>query len=86
MKEIKCYKNTPQGLELVGVVDDYESFTFTRKYADCGEWQLVLNGSTKNATLVKDMYYISMGNGVAGFVEQLESNVGENNQIIYTGV
>ncbi len=85
MKEIKCYKNTPQGLELVGVVDDYESFTFTRKYADCGEWQLVLNGSTRNATLVKDMDYISMGNGVAGFVEQLESNVGENNQIIYTG-
>lgn len=85
MKEIKCYKNTPQGLELVGVVDDYESFTFTRKYADCGEWQLVLNGSTKHATLVKDMDYISMGNGVAGFVEQLESNVGENNQIIYTG-
>ena len=85
MKEIKCYKNTPNGLELVGVVDDYESFSFTRKYSDCGEWQLVLNGNTRNAKLIKDMDYISMGSGVSGVVEQIENNVGENNQIIYSG-
>ena len=85
MEEIKCYKNTPNGLELVGVVDDYESFSFTRKYSDCGEWQLVLNGNTKHAKLIKDMDYISMGPGVSGVVEQIENNVGENNQIIYSG-
>ena len=85
MKEIKCYKNTPNGLELVGVVDDYESFSFTRKYSDCGEWQLVLNGNTRHAKLIKDIDYISMGSGVSGVVEQIENNVGENNQIIYSG-
>lgn len=85
MKEIKCYKNTPNGLELVGIVDDYESFSFTRKYSDCGEWQLVLNGNTRHAKLIEDMDYISMGSGVSGVVEQIENNVGENNQIIYSG-
>lgn len=85
MNEIKCYKNTPNGLMLVGVVDDYQSFNFTRSYSECGEWQLTLNGSTKNAQLIKEMDYISMGNGVCGVVEQLESNVGSNNTITYKG-
>ena len=85
MKEIKCYKNTSNGLELIGVVDDYQSFTFTRNYSGCGEWQLVLNGNTRNAALIKDVDYISMSNGVAGIVEGLQNTVGDNNTIIYTG-
>ena len=85
MNEIKCYKNTPNGLMLVGVVDDYQSFSFTRSYSECGEWQLTLNGSTKNAQLIKEMDYISMDNGICGIVEQLESNVGSNNTITYKG-
>ena len=85
MKEIRCYKNTSNGLVLVGVIDDYQSFSFTRTYSDCGEWQLTLNGDTKNAKLVKGMNYISMNNGVCGVVEQLENNVGSNNIITYKG-
>ena len=85
MKEIRCYKNTSNGLVLVGVIDDYQSFSFTRTYSDCGEWQLTLNGDTKNAKLVKGMNYISMNNGVCGVVEQLENNVGSNNITTYKG-
>jgi hypothetical protein len=86
MADIKCYTLTENGLKLVGVVDDYTSFVFTRKYSDVGEWQLVINALSENAKLIKDINFISNGDGVAGIVKKVVSNIGTDNTIIYSGV
>lgn len=86
MAEIKCYKLTDSGLKLVGVVDDYTSFSLTRKYSDIGEWQLVISALTDNAKLIKDIDFISMGNGVAGIIRKNVIKMGEGNEITYTGM
>lgn len=86
MADIKCYTLTENGLKLVGVVDDYISFVFTRKYSDVGEWQLVINALSENAKLIKDINFISNGDGVAGIVKKVVSNIGTDNTIIYSGI
>jgi len=68
LASIYCYKYAEPKLNLLGVVDDFVSFNFTRSYSGIGEWQLVLNGSSLNASRIKGMDFISLGENVAGFV------------------
>ena len=75
MASIYCYKYAEPKLNLLGVVDDFVSFNFTRSYSGIGEWQLVLDGSSLNATRVKGMDFISVADGVAGYVKHYEDTV-----------
>lgn len=84
--DIYCYKHTAAGLTLVGVVDDFISFNFTRRYADIGEWQLVLDGESLNAQRVRDADFIRAGQGVAGLVQSIEEGKGEQRTLTLTGV
>lgn len=86
MAELKCYKLTDDGLKLVGVVDDYTSFTFKRKYSDVGEWQLTVNALSDNAKLIKGFEFISNGDGVAGIVKKVTTSVGDKNIVTYSGI
>lgn len=84
--DIYCYKHAAAGLTLVGVVDDFISFNFTRRYADIGEWQLVLDGASLNAQRVRDADFIRAGQGVAGLVQSIEEGKGEQRTLTLTGV
>lgn len=84
--DIYCYKHAAAGLTLVGVVDDFISFNFTRRYADIGEWQLVLDGESLNAQRVRDADFIRAGQGVAGLVQSIEEGKGEQRTLTLTGV
>ena len=87
MASIYCYSYAEPTLNLLGVVDDFISFNFTRSYSGIGEWQLVLDGSTLNAQRVKGMNFISLGKNVAGYVAKCEDNTTAGvNTVTFTGV
>ena len=87
MASIYCYSYAEPKLNLLGVVDDFLSFNFNRSYSGIGEWQLVIDGSSLNATRIKGMDFISLADGVAGYVQRTEDIV-ENgvHTITYSGV
>lgn len=83
---IYCYKYTTT-LDLLGVVDDFVSFSFQRSFSGVGEFQLVINGNSLNAARVKEANVISVRNGVAGFISKVEEIHSEDSyQITFTGV
>jgi hypothetical protein len=89
MAEIKCYTfdNATGILTKVGIIDDFTSFSFKRGYTNVGEWQLVLDGNSVNASRIKGMQIISVSDGVAGLVSKCEeSNTDNQHTITYTGV
>lgn len=87
MASIYCYSYAEPTLNLLGVVDDFISFNFTRSYSGIGEWQLVLDGSTLNAQRVKGMNFISLDKDVAGYVAKCEDNTTAGvNTVTFTGV
>ena len=87
MASIYCYGYNEPTLDLLGVVDDYVSFNFTRSYSGIGEWQLVLDGSSLNAQRVKGMDFISIDTNVAGFVKHYEDTIEDGKHTItFNGV
>lgn len=87
MASIYCYSYAEPKLNLLGVVDDFLSFNFNRSYSGVGEWQLVIDGSTLNATRVKGMNFISLADGVAGYVRHVEDIVEDGaHTITFSGV
>ena len=68
MPNIYCYQYAEPTLNLLGVVDDFISFNFARSYSGIGVWQLVINGTSLNASRIKEMDFISLENDVAGLV------------------
>ncbi len=85
MVNIYCYKDA-QPLELLGVVDDFISFSFQRSYSGIGEWQLTLNADSLNAQRIKEMKYIRVSDKVAGYVaKHTEVNEDNTHTITYTG-
>jgi len=85
MVNIYCYKDA-QPLELLGVVDDFISFSFQRSYSGIGSWQLTLNADSLNAQRIKDMKYIRVSEKVAGYVvKHVEKEEDNAHTITYTG-
>ena len=66
--EIRCFQYTENGLKLVGVVDDYESFTFERSYSSIGSWSLTISAFSKNVVYLRACDIISAGEGCAGLL------------------
>lgn len=87
MASIYCYEYGEPKLSLLGVVDDFISFNFTRSYSGIGEWQLVLDGSSLNAQRVKGMDFISLGEDKAGLVQHYENTIEDGNHTLtFSGV
>lgn len=87
MASIYCYSYAEPKLNLLGVVDDFISFNFTRSYSGIGEWQLTLDGNSLNASRIKGMDFISLNNGVAGYVKHYEDIIQDGQHTItYSGV
>lgn len=83
---IYCYKYTTT-LELLGVVDDFVSFSFQRSYSGIGEFQLVLDGQSLNASRVKEANVIRVSAGVSGYISKVsETHTDGEYRIILTGV
>lgn len=76
MKEIQCYKyNTQTGkVELVGLVDDYESFIFSRSYAGVGEFSITISGFSNNIKRIEASDIIQIDNRCAGILTEKEDN------------
>ena len=70
---IKCYK---QGMTMVGILDDFISFTFSRSYSGLGTWDLEVDGNSLNAQRITGMDFIAVSDGVAGLVTR-ESRDGD---------
>lgn len=66
--EIRCFKYKNGALELVGIVDDYESFTFERSYSAIGSWSLTINAFSKNTVYLQNSDVISAGTGCSGLI------------------
>ena len=87
MASIYCYKYGEPKLSLLGVIDDFTSFNFTRSYSGIGEWQLVLDGSSLNAQRVKGMDFISIGEDKAGLVQHYEDTIEDGEHTLtFSGV
>lgn len=87
MASIYCYKYGEPNLSLLGVIDDFTSFNFTRSYSGIGEWQLVLDGSSLNAQRVKGMDFISIGEDKAGLVQHYEDTIEDGEHTLtFSGV
>ena len=87
MASIYCYKYGEPKLSLLGVIDDFTSFNFTRSYSGIGEWQLVLDGSSLNAQRVKGMDFISIGDDKAGLVQHYEDTIEDGEHTLtFSGV
>lgn len=87
MASIYCYEYGEPKLSLLGVVDDFISFNFTRSYSGIGEWQLVLDGSSLNAQRVKGMDFISLGEDKAGLVQHYENTIEDGKHTLtFSGV
>lgn len=87
MASIYCYKYGEPKLSLLGVIDDFTSFNFTRSYSGIGEWQLVLDGSSLNAQRVKGMDFISIGEDKAGLVLHYEDTIEDGEHTLtFSGV
>ena len=86
MSSIYCYKQgTP--LELLTIVDDFISFSFTRSYNGVRNWELVLDANSLNAARIEGVDFISVGPKVAGLVKKVQKDRREEeNVIIYNGV
>lgn len=86
MKSIYCYKQASPLIQLA-VIDDYYSFSFVRSFTGIGQWQLVLNADTPNASKVEQMDFISVDSGIAGMVTKVEKyHKDEENRVVYTGI
>ena len=83
---IYCWKYHTPNLELLAVVDDFTSFSFTRSYAGIGTWQLVLDGHTLNANRIQDIDFISFENGAGLVKKQTKSYTNNVAKIQITGV
>ena len=68
MKDIQCFSYNGGAIQLVGIVDDYSSFTFERSYSGIGEWQVVISGYSHNADYFTRADFIKAGEGVAGLI------------------
>ena len=87
MASIYWYKYGEPKLYLLGVIDDFTSFNFTRSYSGIGEWQLVLDGSSLNAQRVKGMDFISIGEDKAGLVQHYEDTIEDGEHTLtFSGV
>lgn len=87
MASIYCYKYGEPKLSLLGVIDDFTSFNFTRSYSGIGEWQLVLDGSSLNAQRVKGMDFIYIGEDKAGLVQHYEDTIEDGEHTLtFSGV
>lgn len=87
MASIYCYKYGEPKLSLLGIIDDFTSFNFTRSYSGIGEWQLVLDGSSLNAQRVKGMDFISIGEDKAGLVQHYEDTIEDGEHTLtFSGV
>lgn len=86
MSSIYCYKQgTP--LELLAIVDDFISFSFTRSYNGVRNWELVLDANSLNAARIEGMDFISVGPKVAGLVKKVKKDRREEENVItYRGV
>ena len=80
MKDIYCYKFKNDVIELVGIIDTYESFTFERNYSGIGEWKLVVSGYSKNSDAIKESNIIWVNRGVCGIITKnsIERNESAN--------
>lgn len=68
--DIYCYKYdaTTGSVVLSGIVDNFESFSFSRSYSGIGSFTLVLNGSLEQAKYLLASDIIRAGKGVCGLI------------------
>jgi hypothetical protein len=60
MAQIQIYVYTP-ALDLVGIVEDYESASITRSFYEAGQWSITINYNIPNASLLQKGYYVQFG-------------------------
>lgn len=68
---IECYSYNGGNLKLIGIVDDFTSFTFERSYSNVGEWQIVISNSSNNAACLKKADFIKAGKGMSGLITKV---------------
>ena len=88
MKNVYLYKysNTTGAVSLCGIVDSYESLSFTRSYAGIGDWQMALTNPS-DFEAAKEADFIWLGTGVAGLITERKSEVEKDkNQLIIKGI
>ena len=72
---------------LVGVIDDYTSFTFLRSYSGVGDWTLVLSAQSPLADLIYDAAYIRVGPKRAGIITKIvDTWTAQEKTITVTGI
>lgn len=77
------YDSNTYSLTILGTVDNFSSFNFTRSFAGIGDWQMKISGNTKNAARIKNADFIAGVDGVAGLITNFQEEVGESG-ITYT--
>lgn len=83
---IYCYKYTPDAIKWVGVLDDFQSFSFRRSYSGVGEFQLYINSDTLNGKQVKDFDIIQIAPKTAGLVTSINVKRGNENVRVVKGI
>ena len=68
---IECYSYNGGNLKLIGIVDDFTSFTFERSYSNIGEWQIVISNYSNNAACLKKADFIKAGKGMSGLITKI---------------
>lgn len=63
---------SPYEVEMMGVVDNYESFNFTKSFQGCGSWTLKLKPGRKAFDLLKVGRFIYLREGVSGFIDSID--------------
>lgn len=72
-------------LNLIGVIDNYISLNWTRKYYNTGNFQLVIPATSKNCEILKlDNIIYKKGSTEAGYIESINIEINEQGQEIIT--
>lgn len=86
-KYIQCFAYNSGSLKLIGIVDDFQSFTFERSYSGIGEWQIVISGVSRSVSYLRQADFIKAGAGVAGLISKISEVKNEtDNTITFNGV
>ena len=78
MAQIKINVYTP-ALDLVGIIEDYESASITRSFYEAGQWSVTINKNLPNADLLQKGYYVQFGSDPrdAGKITTVQQNIDE---------